>query len=82
MAGTGLGRPLFRAQIAGIADCPRCRRPPLVSGREPSRVDHPHLKAVILASGLEHPAGEWEKLPSGSLVLVDRELNSRVENGL
>lgn len=79
MVASGMGRPLYRAVIDGVKDCPRCRVPPLVSGRGPTQVDHPYLRAVLVASGLTHPSLPWEELPEGSFVLIDRDMSSRVE---
>lgn len=78
LVATGAGRPLYRVVIDGIKDCPRCRIPPLVPGREPTRVNHAHLKAVLVASGLRVPGPGWEELPAGSMVLVERDLSHRV----
>jgi predicted glutamine amidotransferase len=77
MVATGVNRPLYTATIQGIKDCPRCRVAPLVAGREPTAVDHPHLKAVLVATGLSHPT-QWQEVPDNSMVLVDREVNSKV----
>jgi predicted glutamine amidotransferase len=78
LVATGINRPLYLASIQGIQDCSRCRIPPLVPGREPTRVDHPHVKAVLVSSGLAHPTAAWQLVPEGSMVLVDREVNHKV----
>jgi predicted glutamine amidotransferase len=78
MVATGINRSLYMANIQGIQDCARCRIPPLVPGREPTRVDHPHVKAVLLSSGLAHPTASWQVVPEGSMVLVDRDVNHKV----
>jgi glutamine amidotransferase len=79
LVAVSLGRPLYRAVIDGVQDCARCRVPPMVAGRAPTRVNHPYLKAVLVSCGQQEPGPAWEKLPEGSMLLVERDLSHRVE---
>jgi len=69
MVATRRGRPMAMWSVHGMTDCAVCRVPG--EGREGKRVNHEHLRAVLLLSNGEvAPAPGWEVIPDRSVVTV------------
>jgi glutamine amidotransferase len=72
----GLALHYFRRD--GIADCEACRmQQEVVPGRAP-RISHPLLRFVLAVTDLQNPPSEWNEVPEGSVLTVNRQLEVAV----
>jgi glutamine amidotransferase len=66
------GKPMAMRKVDGIVDCPVCRERVDPGGRDPKRVVHEHLRAVLLvANGAQTLDGPGvSAVPDGSIVTI------------
>jgi glutamine amidotransferase len=77
LVATRRGLSLHYLRREGIQDCAACRTTQEVSGR-PSRVAHPLLRFVLVATDLREPTGDWHEVPESSVLTVNRNLETAV----
>jgi glutamine amidotransferase len=72
------GCPVHLFKIQPVIDCPVCRETQPVSGRQPKRIDHEHLRgALVIADppgALPSGAG-WSEVADATFVMVNHDLN-------
>ncbi len=77
LVATRHGRPVHALKIQGITDCPVCRESDPPSGHAPKRIDHEHLRAVVLVADAPTPAGSpWREVPDKTFVSVSHSLEA------
>jgi glutamine amidotransferase len=77
LVATRHGAPVYLQQQNGIVDCPLCREPP----PRDKRVDHDHLRSVLLLAALEEPPPadlKFSTVPAASAVLVSHDLKVEI----
>jgi hypothetical protein len=73
------GIPVDYTVIDTVADCQVCRRSIQPGQDEPSRVDHPDLKAVLAISRQqEQPPPGFKRLNKNSLLLVSKKSSYKI----
>ena len=81
--GVGVGRPLAIRRQDGIASCGRCAEQRDVAVPRTQSIDHPHLRAVLLADHVFDEGADgaeaWEVVEPGTIVEIDGGLG--VEHG-
>jgi predicted glutamine amidotransferase len=73
---TRRGRPVYYNHTTSIKDCPVCRDQTPEFGREPKRIDHEHLRSVVIVADppATPPGAPWQEIPDGSIISVSHEL--------
>lgn len=69
------GPPVHLMRVRAVTDCAVCREPVAAGGRPPKRIDHEHLKSVLIVADAPAPATGWEEVPDRTLVGISRELS-------
>lgn len=72
------GRPVHLFKVQPVTDCPVCRETSPVSGRQPKRIDHEHLRGALIIADPPGPlpAGHaWSEVPDQTFVMVNHDLN-------
>jgi glutamine amidotransferase len=76
LVATRHGRPVHLMRIQSIQDCPVCRETEPQFGREPKRIDHEHLRSVVLVADAPSPAAApWREIPDRTFVCVSHALD-------
>jgi hypothetical protein len=70
------GAPVYLQKINGITDCPVCRETAPQFGREPKRIDHEHLRSVLIVAAVDPPPGPpFQEIEDRTLISVSHDLN-------
>ncbi|HEY7955980.1 MAG TPA: class II glutamine amidotransferase [Polyangia bacterium] len=83
LVSTRHGRPVHLMRVRTLPDCAVCRELQPAPGRAPRRVDHEHLRSVLIVADAPAPPPTvpalpgWEEIPDRSFVAVEHDL--RVE---
>jgi predicted glutamine amidotransferase len=68
------GQPVFFRQTESLVDCPICRESVNRFGREPRRIDHEHLRSVLVLADCPPPGPAFIELLDNHFLSVDRDL--------
>jgi len=76
LVATRHGRPVHLFKIQPVIDCPVCRETTPAPGRQPKRIDHEHLRGVLVVADAPAPvpSAGWQEVPDRHFVLVNHDL--------
>jgi glutamine amidotransferase len=73
---TRQGRPVHYTRTRSITDCPVCRETAPLVGRRPKRIDHEHLRSVVLvADAPDTLSAPWQEVADRSFVAVSHDVD-------
>lgn len=69
------GDPVYLLQATQLRDCAVCREKTVEYGREPKRVDHEHLRSVLVVADAPPPGAPpgWQEVPDRTIVCVSHD---------
>jgi glutamine amidotransferase len=75
LVATRHGRPVHVMKIQPIFDCPVCRESAPQFGRTPKRIDHEHLRGVVIVADAPTPAvAPWVEIADRRFISVSHDL--------
>ncbi len=75
LVGARRGTNMQLLRVQSITDCPVCRETQPAPGKQAKRVDHEHLRAVVLVADVPQPVKEpFREVPDESFVAVAHDL--------
>jgi predicted glutamine amidotransferase len=77
LVATRHGQPVRLMRVQSVTDCPVCRDPQPQAGRDVKRIDHEHLRSVVIVADAPQPspANGWQEVPDRHFIAVSHELN-------
>jgi glutamine amidotransferase len=73
------GKPMFVSQVNGVTDCRVCAEPGDDSRRDRRRINHEHVKAVLMVSEPgATPEPGFEEVPDGAIIGISRDVTRTI----